>query len=142
MSIGGDLAKLLFPSRATSEEDHVYRWRVAVALLLWSNVMSTTLFVLLAFGTVQMLGFTGFATKAEAQEVQQIVKAIRVSQLENQLQGYRIQQCQAQMEGNQAALKAATENLREKGNLYRQLTGLAYVPESCDALLIVARPAR
>src|SRR3990172_2678191 len=139
MSGTSDLAKALFPSRGTGEDEHVFKWRLVAALTLWSTVMSLWMVTALAFGIVQVFGFTGFATKAEAQQVQQLVKDIRISQLENQLQTYRVQQCQAQMEGNQGALNLATTNLREKGNLYWQLTGRVYIAESCDALLVVRR---
>lgn len=140
MGAGTELAKVLFPSRAAMEEDHVYRWRVFVALALWGNIMSFTVFTLLVFGIIQIFGFSGFATKAEAQAQQQLLKDIRVSQLENQLRDYRAQQCQAQMEGNLLALQLATSNLREKGNLYWMITGRVYTPEDCSALLVVVRP--
>jgi len=139
MGVPSDLARILFPSRANGEEEHVYKWRLATALLIWSTALSLWLFVALAFGTIHMLGFQGFATRAEAAETQQLVKDIRVSQLENQLQGYRMQQCVAQMEGNAIALSLATMNLREKGNVYWQLTGRIYMPEDCSALLVVRR---
>lgn len=99
--------------------------------------MSLWAFVALAFGTVSVLGFQGFATRVEAAETQQLVKEIRISQLENQLRDYRVQQCQAQMEGNAIALKLATDNLREKGYTFWQLTGRSYMPEDCSALLVI-----
>jgi len=101
--------------------------------------MSLWLFVALAFGMVHALGFQGFATRAEAAETQQLVKEIRISQLENALRDYRIQQCQAQAESNAIALSLATMNLREKGNAYWQLTGRVYMPEDCSALLVARR---
>ena len=134
-----DLAKALFPSRGTGEDEHVFKWRLVAAIALWSTMMSLWGITALAFGFVHVFGFTGFATKAEAQEVQQLVKEIRVSQLENSLRDYRIQQCLAQAEGNQGALNLATGNIREKGYLYWQLTGRVYMPESCDALLVLRR---
>ena len=139
MSVFTDLGKALITSRGTGEDDHVYKWRLFAALTIWWTVMSLWTVTALAFGFVQLFGFTGFATKAEAQQVQHLVKEIRISQLENALRDYRIRQCQAQMEGNQAALDAATSNLREKGNVYWQLTGRSYMPETCDALLVARR---
>lgn len=136
MSIAGELAKALFPPRGANEDD-VFRWRIFVAVLLWGHIMGSTIFVLMAFGALQLLGFTGFATKAEAQETQQLLKEIRISQVENQLRDYRMQQCQAQVEGNGLALTAATENLRRMGNIYYSLTKRLYVPDSCDALLVM-----
>lgn len=140
MGAGTELGKVLFPARSTTEEDHVYRWRVLTALALWGNIMSFAVFVALVFGAIQVFGFTGFATKAEAQEIQQLVKDIRVSQLESELRNHRAQQCQAQMEGNRLALQLATANLREKGNLYWLLTQRVYLPEDCGALLVTVKP--
>lgn len=139
MGIASDIGKALVPSRGAGEDDHVFKWRILYALTLWGTVMSLWGVTALAFGFVQMFGFTGFATKAEAQEVAHLVKQIRVNQLENSLRDYRVRQCQAQMEGNQPALTVATLNLRDKGNEYWQLTQRVYVPESCDALLVARR---
>lgn len=139
MSIASDIGKALIPSRGTGEDEHVFRWRMLAALTIWGTFMSLWIVTALAFGFIQVFGFTGFATQAEAQQVQQLVKEIRVSQLENALREHRVQQCQAQMESNQAALNLATTQLREKGNLYWQLTGRVYMPETCDALLVARR---
>ena len=54
MSIFTDLARLLFPARANGEEDHVYRWRLATALLIWSTSLSLWGFVALAFGICEL----------------------------------------------------------------------------------------
>ena len=139
MSGASDLAKALFPSRGTGEDDHVFKWRILTALTIWGTVMSLWGVTALAFGFVHLFGFSGFATKTEAQEVAHLVKQIRVAQLESQIRDYRIRQCQAQMEANQAALTTASENLRVKGNEYWQLTQRVYVPETCDALLVARR---
>lgn len=129
----------LFPPEESSPEQ-TRQWRRSVSVAVIATGALTVANTWLMWGLFPVsLVFSGFATNVEAVEVQQLVKDIRVSQLENQLRELRVQQCIAQTEGNATALRLATSGLTEKGNAFWKLTGRVYTPESCDTLLIVRR---
>jgi hypothetical protein len=114
----------------------VNRWRFRIAAILGLTIVSQAALYALAFGIINVFGFTGFAQASDLTTVAQQVQAGRIDSLDQQLLELKEKQCdaQSQVPQNTDAARQYGERIYERSQQYYTLTQKYPPIPSCSEL--------
>ena len=133
--LGQKLAESIIPPH-DADGPAVTRWRLRIATLVGLTLVSQVALYALAFGIVNVFGFTGFAQASDLTTVSQQVQAGRVDSLDQQLLELKEKQCDAQSQTpqNTEAARQYGERIYERAQQYYSLTQKYPPIPSCSEL--------
>lgn len=123
------------PEHGSSESDAVFRWRQSVALAIVVLAGVEVMFILLALGYLSFMGLNGFASVADIQPLVKQGMETRITQIETRITADRTLQCQAIMQGNQAAMNYSYFRLQEDVDAYKSASSYSPRIPGCDELI-------
>lgn len=132
---GLELAQQLIPPH-DGDPESIYRWRVLLAGVV--IVMGTGFVghVALSCGFIPIL-FSGFASAADLSTLSQSQQTMRAEIVGDAIYNLKKDQCMAQTAGNFLAAQSQDQRIREKRDIYRQITRREYDLPPCE--LFVSR---
>jgi hypothetical protein len=133
---GLELAQNLIPPH-DGDPEKIYRWRVFLAGTVITVAAAVGVHIALACGFLPVL-FSGFASASDVASLSRQQEDMRVEIVGDSIYNMRKDQCVSQSAGNLQAAQSQDQRIREKRDLYRQLTrGREYDLPPCE--LFVSR---
>lgn len=117
-----------------AEGEKIFRWRLAVAMILGGSIVTTGIHIAWACGLLAGIGLNGFALADDVLAMREDVKAIQIGQARTEILQTRTYQCQAIKSQNQQALTIITRVLQDALERYQGLTKGRYELPDCNTL--------
>lgn len=132
----GKVARALIPP-ADAEPGAVYRYRVAVSLLILGLSMTVIVHIALACGYFAgtVVSFPGFARADAVQDIAKAVASIQLSQLDSKIREDQTSFCKAQDTNNGDAMRETSNRLYRELDNWRELTRREYRLTDCKIML-------
>ena len=127
--------RLLVPPH-DAEAGAVYRWRVAVALMIVGLAMGFSLHIALACGYLAgtIVGFPGFARADSVNDLKMQINQVQVTALDSSIWRDQEERCKAEAARNGIALNVLSHRIGEELSRYRQIAGHPYPLPPCDEM--------